>query len=203
MRLPLSNAPVLVTNGYKLDNPTPLYRTTYTYTKGQNGEIASSHKIVKYNGTEVYSNSTPLSLKICDMVMSEIKNWGEFTAYTSVAVNNDKGEVIQIRPIVSGTSVVLSAYNTVTTTEQTICSYGTSETGELPSGLSFALNIGTITFQPETGLYLCSCSAYAISGQSGCGFDGIGSITIAFDTEAVSYSNIKYKVTEVTERKTI
>jgi hypothetical protein len=203
MRLPLSNAPVLVTNGYKLDNSTPLYRTTYTYTKGQNGEIASSHKIVKYNGTEVYSNSTPLSLKICDMVMSEIKNWGEFTAYTSVAVNNDKGEVIQIRPIVSGTSVVLSAYNTVTTTEQTICSYGTSETGELPSGLSFALNIGTITFQPETGLYLCSCSAYAISGQSGCGFDGIGSITIAFDTEVVSYSNIKYKVTEVTERKTI
>lgn len=203
MRLPLSNAPVLVTNGYKLDDPPPLYQTTYTYTKGQNGEIASSHKIVKYNGTEVYSNSTPLSLKICDMIMSEIKNWGEFTAYTSVAVNNDKGEVIQIRPIVSGTSVVLSAYNTVTTTEQTICSYGTSETGELPSGLSFALNIGTITFQPETGLYLCSCSAYAISGQSGCGFDGIGSITIAFDTEAVSYSNIKYKVTEVTERKTI
>lgn len=203
MRLPLSNVPVLVTNGYKLDSPTPLYRATYTYTKGQNGEIASSHKIVKYNGTEVYSNSTPLSLKICDMVMSEIKNWSEFTAYTSVTVNNDKGEVIQIRPIVSGTSVVLSAYNTVTTTEQTICSYGTSETGELPSGLSFALNIGTITFQPETGLYLCSCSAYAISGQSGCGFDGIGSIAIAFDTEAVSYSNIKYKVTEVTERKTI
>lgn len=203
MRLPLSNAAVSAVKGYNLtDNKR--YNTLYSYTKGSDVMASSAHQIIKTNGDNVYSNGTSLALKTIEMIMSEITNWGEFTPYTSLTVLDENGEIIQIRPIVLDKNVVLSAYNTISGEEKTICSYGiTTETGALPSGLSFYLNIGTITLNPTTDLYTCNCTAYAIINQSGCGFDGIGGITLAFDKQEQSYQNQKYKVTEVIERKTL
>lgn len=202
MELPLKNTQINVTNGYRLVNQSR-FQTDYSYTISEKSNVASEHNLIELNGTTVYSGGTPLSLIDAEIVSSEIKNWGEFTAYTSVVVLNEKEEVLVIRPIINGTEVVLSSKNSVSGEETSICSYGYIGSEGMPEGLSFAINIGRIEYSPKTNKFRSSCAFYAINGQSGCGDTGVGNLSLLIDSYSQSIENKTYTVTQNVERKEI
>ena len=202
MELPLKNTQINVKNGYRLVNQSR-FQTDYSYTITEKSNVTSEHDLIELSGTTVFSGGTPLSLIDAEIVSSEIKNWGEFTAYTSIVVLNEKEEELVIRPIINGTEVILSSKNSVSGEETEVCSYGYIGSEGMPEGLSFAINVGRIKYSPKTNKFRSLCTFYAINGQSGCGDIGIGNLYLLIDSYSQPFGNKTYTVTQNAERKEI
>lgn len=195
MKLPINNAEISVENGYSVANKSRRV-TTYSYSVTDKTTENSNHNFITNTGANVYSGGTVLSLKKIDTDMSTINNWGEFTPYSSLTVLNPDGDELYIRPILNGTKILLSARNNTTEEETEVCSYGYTETAEMPDELSFYVNVGTITYSPFSRSYSSGCTFYAIKGQSGCGYDGVGNITLSIDSSPQSFINKTYAVVQ-------
>jgi len=168
--LPFKGLKIDVENGYlPLWNKSDGYKAVkYTYTVSEDGTAVARYPKLKVSGANVFSNGNEYSLT-------------GSAKYTSAVLLNARGESLSI----SITDEAVTAYNTVTAEAETLCK----------GGEHFILEIGTsMTYSPQYEIYT---SSVAITSQNGDTAVAVYRNTFGFDAEFTSYSNQKYKVTEV------